>query len=160
MKTNPGMPAQTGQQGFTLIEAIIALAILAIGILGVGAMQIGALSGNSEAKQVFRSVTLSTDHFERLMTLPVDDPQLQENPRGRSEPLANRLNFTDGVGGAADHSFADPLNNLTLFWNVADNYPVRGCKTIRVIVRRFGQGLDKTQAKETRMDLVRLTRHF
>ncbi|MCL2791202.1 MAG: prepilin-type N-terminal cleavage/methylation domain-containing protein [Desulfobulbus sp.] len=143
------MPTHTAQQGFTLIEVIIAMAILIIGILAAGTMQIGALNGNAEAKQLFRSVVWSMDHLEQMMNAPLILPD-------RPEPIADRLNFTDEAGRIADGSFVDAPNNLTTFWNVADRYPVVGCATIRVIVRRFGQGLDKTQAKTIAMDFIRI----
>jgi prepilin-type N-terminal cleavage/methylation domain len=154
MKTSRFIPAQTAQQGFTLIEVLIAMFILTIGILGAGAMQISALSGNSEAKQVTRSVIWSADHFERFMNLPFNAPQLQ----GTVATLAD-LDRTDGPGGNADGRFTDTTNpdhNVTVFWNVANNHPMFGCKTIRVTVRRFGQGLDKAEGRTISMDLIRM----
>jgi len=167
VKTHPGKTAHASQQGFTLIEVLIAVAILTIGLLAAGVMQMSALRGNANAKQLFRSAVWSADRFEQLLDRPFNDDWLRPNPPDRPEPIANdpdparnRLNFTDEPGRLADHRFVDAANNLTLFWNVANDYPVRGCTTIRVIVRRFDQGLDTTQAREMTMDFVRLTRSF
>jgi type IV pilus modification protein PilV len=56
--------------GFTLIEVMIAIAVLTIGILGVMAMQVHSIDGNASAMRRTRALTLSQDAIERIMSAP------------------------------------------------------------------------------------------
>jgi type IV pilus modification protein PilV len=58
--------------GFTILEVLIALAILGIGILGVAAMQIGAVNGNANARKSTELANLATAQVEALMHEPYD----------------------------------------------------------------------------------------
>lgn len=149
MKTRSWKAAAASQEGFTLIEVLIAIALLTIGIFAAGTMQLSALSGNSQAKQLLHSVVWGGDRLEGLMGKPYDDTELQEK-KDKSIVVAG-LDYTDVGGDTADYSeVVDP--NFTVFWNVADDYPIFGCKTIRVIVRRTDQGIAKTMI----MDFVKM----
>ncbi|WP_310600884.1 prepilin-type N-terminal cleavage/methylation domain-containing protein [Desulfobulbus sp.] len=149
MKASPSMPAIASQQGFTLIEVLIAIAILTIGILAAGTMQLSALRGNFQAKQLQMSVVWGSDRLEEFMGKAYDDAQLKEK---KSEPeVIAGLNYTDvGVESADYHETVG--QSSTVFWNVAENYPIFGCKTIRVIVRHNDQGIVKTIS----MDFIKL----
>lgn len=143
------MEHTASQKGFTLIEVIMAIALLTVGILAAGSMQISALGGNSQAKQLSHAVVWGEDRLEALMGKPYDDPDLQEK-KAAANVIAG-LDYTDIGANAADYSqVVDP--NFTVFWNVADDYPLFGCKTIRVIVRRNDQGNLKTIS----MDFVKM----
>ena len=54
------------EQGFSLIEGMIASAILAVGLLGMAAMQGMALVKNIDAKELTATVTLASDILERI----------------------------------------------------------------------------------------------
>ena len=56
--------------GFTLIEVMIAIAVLTIGILGVMAMQVHSIDGNASAMRRTRALTMSQDAIERIMSAP------------------------------------------------------------------------------------------
>lgn len=55
-----------GEQGFTLIEALIALLVLSIGLLGVAAMQLKSLQGAHAAYQRSIATLAAQDAQERL----------------------------------------------------------------------------------------------
>jgi len=149
MKTRSWLSIATSQKGFTLIEVLIAIALLTIGIFAAGTMQLSALSGNSQAKQLLGSVVWNGDRLEDLMSRPYDDAALEE--KKNKAIVVVGLDYTDIGGNTADYSeVVDP--NFKVFWNVADDYPLFGCKTIRVIVRRTDQGISKT----TTMDFVKM----
>jgi len=66
------------QQGFTLIEALVALAILSFGLMGVAAMQLNALHSATRSYQHSVATLAAVDAQERLwealLTLsPADD---------------------------------------------------------------------------------------
>lgn len=54
------------QHGFTLIEALVALAILAFGLMGIAAMQLNALNSASRGYQHSVATLAAVDAQERL----------------------------------------------------------------------------------------------
>jgi len=55
-----------GEDGFTLIEVMIALGILAFGLLGVAAMQLYSLRQGQVGKHTAQAATIAQDQLERL----------------------------------------------------------------------------------------------
>jgi prepilin-type N-terminal cleavage/methylation domain-containing protein len=100
------------KKGFTLIEAMIALAIFSIGILGVAAMQVIAINGNGIARIQTDATGKTVDWTERL--------------QGREYTSENTHN--DLVNG--DHGpVTDGVYEIT--WNVS-NGPINETKLIQV----------------------------
>lgn len=133
------MEKNNNQNGFTLIEVLCALLVLAIGILGVAVLQNISIEGNSNAIRLTTAATWGGDAIETLMARPYDHDDLVDD---NNDGMAG-LNFTDTPGSPAD---GGPLvhGNFTIFWNVADNYPVFGTKTMRVLARRRDNGVLRT----------------
>ena len=106
-------------QGFTLIEVLIALTIFAVGLLAVAAMQTSAITVNSTADQMTTRMTWAQDKLEELMALPYTDSQLQEagSPFQEMTP--------DGI--------------YTISWTVADDTLITGTKLITVTVTGRGK---------------------
>lgn len=135
------------EKGFTLIEVVVAIGLLTIGILAAGTMQISALRGNAQARQLTQAATWGQDQLETLMGKSYNGDDMRDtNNNG-----VNGLDDTDVGANTAD---GGPVVNgvFTVFWNIADDYPLFGCKTIRVHVRRNEQGITKTIS----MDFTRL----
>ena len=109
MKRNKIFPG-TNEKGFTLIEALIALAIFSIGILGVASMQITAIKSNTIARLQTESAALAVDRMERLHKLTYTDSDLDNGTHG---PIKD--------GG------------YRITWNVS-NGPVNETKMIQVVV--------------------------
>ncbi|RJQ71935.1 MAG: hypothetical protein C4519_19090 [Desulfobacteraceae bacterium] len=98
--------------GFVLIELMIAVMILTIGILGLMSMQVKAIQVNSSARRITQSSTLGADRFEKLMSLPYADAQLQPD---------TTITVVDG--------------RYTIEWEVLSaNTPIPNIKTINVTV--------------------------
>lgn len=135
------------EKGFTLIEVVVAITLLAIGILAAATMQLSALRGNTQARQLTQAATWGQDQLETLMGKSYNDAEM----RDKNNNGVNGLDHTDVGANIAD---GGPVNNgaFTVFWNIADDYPLVGCKTIRVHVRRNDQGVTKTIS----MDFTRL----
>jgi type IV pilus modification protein PilV len=64
---------KNNNQGFTLIEVLIAMSIFAIGFLAVAAMQITANKSTRRAVEVTEATAIASDRMERLMALPYSD---------------------------------------------------------------------------------------
>lgn len=145
-------------KGFTLLELLIALVIFAVGILGAATMQISSISENSHAMRITEASTASASELERLLSdLLLDENayeaniDFQDNESTGSNAGVTGLDNTDATGKLAD---SGPVTQgiYTLFWNVADDYPVLGTKTIRVIARRNDKGI----VKEVSQDFIKL----
>jgi type IV pilus assembly protein PilV len=64
------------QDGFTLIEVLIALTIFAVGLLAIAAMQTSAIRMNATGNRLTELSTVGIHKFEELMSLPFTNAQL------------------------------------------------------------------------------------
>ncbi len=122
------------QQGFTLIEVLIAMVILGIGIMSITALQVDSVGRNSGSKRQSQSYTWAMDQVERLLSLPYTDADLtvQGNPA------------TIGDG----HTVARAP--YTVEWDVTDNgAQVTNSRLVNVFVRWNGR-------EEARVDFTRV----
>ncbi|MDM8556036.1 prepilin-type N-terminal cleavage/methylation domain-containing protein [Desulfococcaceae bacterium HSG7] len=54
------------EQGFTLIEVIIAMGILAVGLLAMASMQVMAIKTNGKANRITEATTVAMDNLEQI----------------------------------------------------------------------------------------------
>jgi type IV pilus assembly protein PilV len=118
-------------QGFTLIEVLIALTIFAIGLLAVAAMQTSAITVNSTAGQITTRMTWAQDKLEELMALPYTDPLLED--------LGNPPSGTDSAGNLHQETISDGSDNYIISWAVTDDTLIAGTKLITVTVTGKGK---------------------
>jgi len=118
-------------EGFTLIEVLIAISIFAVGLLAVAAMQTSAIRVNSSAGQITALSTWSVDKIEELMALPYTDPWL--------EMAGNPPSGTDSAGNT--HQQITPDGFTTVRWNITDNSPTQNTKLITITVTGKGKTL-------------------
>jgi prepilin-type N-terminal cleavage/methylation domain-containing protein len=80
------------QEGFTLIEVLIAMAIFAVGILALAGLQVTYIGGNASAQMQTEATALGAQVIEHLKSLPFDAAELDsaanphQPPAGGSEP--------------------------------------------------------------------------
>ena len=145
-------------EGFTLIEVVIAMFILTVGILTLQSMQVTSIKGNAHANRITAGAAWATDRMEQLYTTPYTDGSLTCT----NDPMCDRTNDgtdqdpdrdgTDDIGAdtnyglnndtaaTADHMVVSPDGVYTIYWNIAEDVPVPNNKTIRVIVTSDQQG--------------------
>jgi type IV pilus assembly protein PilV len=104
------------EDGFTLIEVLIALTIFAVGLLAIAGMQTSAIRMNSIAGKLTNLSTWGVDKIEELSALSYSDPLLD----------------------SAGNPHQELLGDYTISWTVIDNNPVINTKYITVTVA--GQG--------------------
>ncbi|SDP19233.1 prepilin-type N-terminal cleavage/methylation domain-containing protein [Desulforhopalus singaporensis] len=128
------------QDGFTLIEVVVALGVLAFGILGMIVMQYSGTKGNMTADTITTAAMLASDQIEQIFRLDYDDAIITDTSGGNVTVALAGLDDTDSP--AADYSTTTTVAGGTynLYVNTAENYPMPDTKTIRVIVSRLERG--------------------
>ena len=123
--------AWNDNQGFTLIEIMIAMVIFAVGMLSVAAMQTSATRGNTSANRSTRGFIWCSDRMEVLMSLPYTDPIL--NDTGGPQAVAQTV---DGIDNNYDGQIdeAGETGDVNLTYSVVDNAVLLNTKTIIVTV--------------------------
>lgn len=102
---------------------MIALAIFAIALLAIAGMQIAAIRANAFANNMTTAVILAEDKMEELKRLAYNHGQLTDD--GDTNDLLDIEN--------PDHQ-DHPGTGYIRVWNISDNIPVNGTKTVAVIV--------------------------
>lgn len=143
-------------QGFTLIESLIAMFVLAIGILALNTMQISSIRGNTTANKLTVTSTLAGNSYERLLNISYDDSTMDTDPASNPHSDAeltglqlpshvssvswnvtewtNTDNLDNDGDGVTDES--DELNIKAVTLNV--NYRDRGTKTLTISFYKSG----------------------
>jgi type IV pilus assembly protein PilV len=132
---NTAIKKSQKDQGFTLLEVLIAITIFALGLLAVATMQISAINVNSTAGQITTRMTWAQDKLEKLMALPYSDPWLQD--------LGDPPSGTD----SADNVHQETSDGYIISWTVTDNNPVPDTKLIAVSVTGRGKTSQLTSMK-------------
>ena len=151
MKKLTEIPKSICNQGFTLIEVLIAMAIFAIGILAVGSMQISAISTNAGARNSTTVVTMAKDRAEELTALPYDHADLvgSADPGTLHTPAASADGIDNDEDGQIDE--AGEAGQVSIAWNVIEDQPVANTKSIRItVVRTVG-----TNQRRASLDLIK-----
>jgi type IV pilus assembly protein PilV len=115
------------QNGFTLLEVIVAISILMFGILAVASMQSASIQGNDFSISLTEATTLAADRVEKLVTLPYTHAYLRA---------------TSGTPHTAATS--SPFAAYSVEWTVTENSPIPDTKTVLVTVRWSEHGNAKS----------------
>jgi len=139
------------EEGYTLVEILIAIAILAFGLMAVATMQITAIKTNAIASGISQGLTLGQAKVEELMNLSYNHSDLDDDGGGISNGTGQDAD-DDGVDDDGDNFGLDDTTGAdgsaangryTTYWNIAVDEPVTGSKTIRVIVTWTEKGRNK-----------------
>jgi len=76
------------ENGFTLIEVLIAIVILSVGLLGMAALTVGIINGNAFSNRVSTATTLAQDKMEEIWEQDYSDVAL-ETKAALPSPFAN-----------------------------------------------------------------------
>ena len=116
------------QNGFTLLEVIIALFIFSVGLLAVASMQMTAIKGNYFSGTLTEATSWAADQMETLMSLPYADGNLVDVPE----------DYTVDPDDLPDECI------YTIMWNVADDVTTNNTKTIKITVAWYDRGSRRT----------------
>lgn len=142
------------QNGFTIIELLIALVIFTVGILGVATMQTTSIKGNSKGRLISEASNVAADRIERILSLPYNDPSLADTDGDGTDQADDESNYglddLENPDGSAD-SNGDGTDDI--FWNIAVDHPLKNTKTIKIFVKPRGAG-DFIEMTYIKTDLI------
>ena len=157
MKNKPNLLST--QNGFTLIEAVVAMAILSIGIFALYSMQLTSIDGNARANYLTTASYWVSDKIEDIILMDYDD--LNDGDGDGTNQDTGPFDGVDDDGGdfgledvdtlTADGSEVSPDTHYRIFWNVAEDQPMDNLKTVRVHVEYVGGG----ESKIVSMDFIK-----
>jgi type IV pilus assembly protein PilV len=99
------------EEGFTLIEIMIALVVMSIGLTALAAVQISAIQGNAFSKRMTTAVSIADEKMEQIKS----NLYAEIVSESSSQITQSNLNFTRQV-------------------TVTNNSPLTNTKTINVTV--------------------------
>ena len=117
------------EQGFTLIEVLVAIVVFSLTLLGLEKMQIAAIQVNTIASRLTQATTLAQDRVERLLAMPYNDPMLAD---------------TTATGIFTSYIDPNPPKGYTIRWEVDTDVPSAGIKTINIFVTWHNLKVSKT----------------
>lgn len=85
------------QDGFTLVELLVALTIFAIGLLGVAGMQITAIRTNGTANTLTAATVVAEGAMEDILSRQVDDP-IFSSSTSTPDPVWGGMTTLTGAG--------------------------------------------------------------
>lgn len=136
--------------GFTLLEILVAVVFVSIGFLGLASTVISVIKGNNISGDMTTAVVMAQEKLEELRNKNFN--MGADFAIGGGDDTIDAELTDDGVAGdvgtdvqgysslftGPDHSDAGFTGSLTntpqRVWNIADNTPAAGMKTVTVIV--------------------------
>ena len=133
------------QSGFTLIEALIAIAIFSIGLMAVGALQASSLMRTGDVARKTEAWALLDEQVAQLKAMPFYQdaatqtftPDLDENGGGFAHQVDRQMNGT-----------------YTVHWQVVDDTPIAQVDTTVTVLAGLPAG-DFTVCKEITVVVTR-----
>ncbi len=131
------------QDGFSIVEVMIAIVVLVVGLLGVAAMQTKAIQANVFAGRVTEGCAVSEAWMEWLMRQPYDRVAGLDN--NAADTAATELTVpcdsatalerfqTWGLGLFTEEQLPNVrAAGTTMTWRVTANYPLQNTTTVEI----------------------------
>ncbi|MGD9114731.1 MAG: prepilin-type N-terminal cleavage/methylation domain-containing protein [Desulfobacterales bacterium] len=108
----------TDNQGYTLIEVMIAMVILLVGMLSVAAMQTKSTNSNTSANRSTRGFAWCSDRMERLKSLPYIEPLSGDLALGDHVPTQDADGIDNDYDGQIDET--GETGSVSLSWTISN----------------------------------------
>ncbi|MDY6855618.1 MAG: prepilin-type N-terminal cleavage/methylation domain-containing protein [Thermodesulfobacteriota bacterium] len=133
----------SNERGFTLLEVLIALTVFSVGLLAIGEMTMHVIRNSALGDKMTDARIIAEDKLEELRVLPFTDPSWgngYDNNDISTDVHSNTSLFTNPDHTQTCNASSTVTCSVTIdevpqvVWNVADNTPATGMKTVTVIV--------------------------
>jgi type IV pilus modification protein PilV len=117
-----GLPAfggARGDQGFTLIEVLMAIVILTVGLLAVGTMQISAIRGNFMSGNTSTALSLASEKMEDLLNKDFNHADLSNSVTGNDTNLSS-ITSVDHQENISEEGVVGSGAFYRRIWNIDD----------------------------------------
>lgn len=113
----------SSDSGYTIIEALIAIAIFSIGIMAMGGLQASSLMSTGEIARKTEALAILEDQVETLKAMPFypNDDGIDNNSDGTIDELTEEM--PDLVAGNA-HNVNTADGRYTVHWQVVNDTPI------------------------------------
>lgn len=129
-----GLTLMKAQDGFSLVEVLIAIAVFSVGMLSIAALQTSAIKGNGKANNLTERTTWAASQVENLLNLPFTDPLLTAGLHNHDGDTIDNDN-----DGDVDEGDEDGVLQGSVFWNVVDDSPTKKTITMTIARDSFGE---------------------
>lgn len=127
-------PRKLGKdQGFTIIEVLLAISIFAVGMLAIASLQLSAINVNSSAGLITERATLAQDTLEWLMSLDFNSPWL-EDVSATTDNKDTDGNTHEAISGDGEHAITWAITDVDM--PPVDTPPSYDAKRVSVTVKR------------------------
>jgi type IV pilus assembly protein PilV len=116
-------PRGRGEQGFTLLEVMVAMVILGIGMSALAVAQVHSLRQATSGKQMTQAMYLAEAQMELFHAMP-DGAAVFQVPAAVNDPT-NPIQVTTGP---------DDMTTFNRRWTIQPNVPAVGLTTVTVQV--------------------------
>jgi len=132
-KTANSEAKRKSEQGFTLIEVMVAIVILTVGLLAVGTMQISAIRGNFMSGNTSIALSLAGEKMEDLLNRQYNDAALNDTVTANNTTLSSITSVDHAETVSEEGTVAASGLFYRRIWNIA-NQASPTTKAVMVIV--------------------------
>lgn len=125
------------EDGFSLLEVMIAAAILATGLLAIALAQVSALKMGSRSKHLSEAVYLAQEQIETFQALPATDATFSTAVTDFDDPVGRILAGGDSEYGTVAWN-PEQGGDQTVFtrrWTIEPNTPSAGMSRVTVEIQ-------------------------
>lgn len=143
----PGCPCDAtsqrrSEQGFSLVEVMIAMTVFSLSLAALGAMQLVAITFNASAQEMTQLAARAQETMEKLMVLPYNDAYLRDETSVESK--TTYIAYVDLAGNTSNPPTActssmceatpPSVYRYKVQWQVDVDFPSANIKTVDVTV--------------------------
>jgi type IV pilus assembly protein PilV len=102
------------EEGFTLVEIMIALIVLSVGLVALAGLQVSAIRGNAFSKRMTTAVSIANARIEQIKNTPYANIQSESS----TKVIQSNMNFARQVTVINDSPLPNTKTvNVTVTWS-------------------------------------------